>query len=254
MKPPAWLVAWRLVRATAHALQGWLTITFTFPRLSEEQREMRVQVWARGMLKVLGIELRLQGQPPLCGPVLLVANHISWLDILVMHASGYCRFVAKSDVHRWPLIGTLAAGAGTLFVERASPRDAMRVVHHMAAQLRAGERVAVFPEGTTGDGRALLPFHANLLQAAISAGAPALPLALQYFDGASGALSLAPVYIGDESLVASVWRTLRTPGIVARVSVGEAQQDDGRPRRDWAVALHAEVRTLMQRPWAARQV
>jgi len=80
VKPPAWLVAWRLVRATAHALQGWLTITFTFPRLSEEQREMRVQVWARGMLKVLGIELRLQGQPPLCGPVLLVANHISWLD------------------------------------------------------------------------------------------------------------------------------------------------------------------------------
>lgn len=246
----AWLIVLRIL---SHLLRGLATLRWRFGRLTPTQREAEVQQWARQLLQLMEIRLELRGNFPRQGPMLLVANHISWLDILVMHASGYCRFVAKSDVHHWPLIGALAAGAGTLFVERASRRDAMRVVHHMAEQLRAGELLAVFPEGTTGDGSTLLPFHANLLQSAISTGSPALPLALQYFDGASGSISLVPAYIGDESLVASVWRTLRTTGIVARVGVGEAQRDGGRPRRDWAAALHAEVRALMQRPWAARQ-
>lgn len=206
-----WAVAWLLLRVTAHALRGWLTIRLTFAGLSDEQREMQVQVWARGMLKVLGIELRLQGQPPLAGPVLLVANHISWLDILVMHAARHCRFVSKADVKRWPLIGTLATGGGTLYIERESRRDAMRVVHRMAQGLQDGQVVAVFPEGTTGDGITLLPFHANLIQAAISADAPVQPVGLRFVDARSGALSLAPSYVGDESLVGSLWRTLRAP-------------------------------------------
>lgn len=244
MKPPAWLVAWRLVRATAHALQGWLTITFTFPRLSEEQREMRVQVWARSMLKVLGIELRLQGQPPLCGPVLLVANHISWLDILVMHAARHCRFVSKADVKRWPLIGTLATGGGTLYIERESRRDAMRVVHRMAQGLKDGQVVAVFPEGTTGDGITLLPFHANLIQAAVSADAPVQPVALRFIEVHSGKVSLAPSYVGDESLVGSMWRTMRAPPLAAVVRYGEPQMAQGRDRRAWAADLRAEIERL----------
>ena len=100
--------AWTLLRALWHAVAGWLTIVFVFPRLSPPQRDARVQVWARQMLAVLGIDLRLHGTPPAGGPVLLVANHISWLDILVMHAARHCRFVSKSELRGWPLIGTLA--------------------------------------------------------------------------------------------------------------------------------------------------
>jgi 1-acyl-sn-glycerol-3-phosphate acyltransferase len=214
-----------LLRALAHALRGWLTIRLMFGRLSDEQRGLRVQIWARQMLAILGIELQLSGQPPAHGPVLLVANHISWLDIL-------------------PLIGTLATGAGTLYIERASRRDAMRVVHHMAARLAEGDILAAFPEGTTSDGVSLLPFHGNLLQAAVSAGAPVQPIALSFVDAHTRQTSLAPCYIGDDTLMGSIWRTLTTPGIVAVVNYGEPQPAAGRERRAWAVSLREEVLRL----------
>lgn len=231
----------RLLRALAHALQGWLTILLVFPRLGAEARNQRVQDWARAMLPLLGIELRLQGPVMAAGPVLLVANHISWLDILVMHAARHCRFVSKADVKAWPVIGTLATGAGTLYIERESRRDAMRVVHQMAASLKGGEILAAFPEGTTSDGIHLLPFHANLIQAAIAADAPVQPVALSFLDPRSGQTSLAPCYIGDDTLLGSIWRTLSAPGIVAVVTYGEPQKAAGRDRRAWAAALREEV-------------
>ena len=202
MRWPAAL--WKLGQGSLHALAGWFTIVFVFPRLTQEQRNARVQAWARRMLELLAIDLELRGQPPLQGPLLLAANHISWLDILVMHAARHCRFVSKSELRHWPLVGTLATGAGTLYIERASRRDAMRVVHDMTASLRAGDILAVFPEGTTSDGLDLLPFHANLLQAAVSAGAPVQPVALQFTESATGKTSLAPCYIGDDSLRTAV--------------------------------------------------
>jgi 1-acyl-sn-glycerol-3-phosphate acyltransferase len=239
--------AWRMSRALGHAIAGWCTITFVFPRLSQSEREDRVQAWARGMLDVLGIGLRVTGTPPSKGPVLLVANHISWLDILVMHAARYCRFVSKADVKHWPLIGSLATGGGTLYIERESRRDAMRVVHHMADALRAGDVLAVFPEGTTGDGRELLPFHANLIQAAVSAQVPAQPVALSFLDAATGEPSFAASYVGDETLVGSLWRTMSAPGLVALVAFGDAQQPLSRDRRAWAHDLHAAVAELRVR-------
>jgi 1-acyl-sn-glycerol-3-phosphate acyltransferase len=234
----------RLLRALGHALRGWWTIIFIFPRLQQAERDARVQRWARQMLGILGIDLRLAGSPPGRGPMLLVANHISWLDILVMHAARHCRFVSKSDVKRWPLIGTLATGAGTLYVERESRRDAMRVVHHMADALRAGDVLAVFPEGTTSDGSTLLPFHANMLQAAISADAPAQPVALSFVDAATGRPSFAARYIDDDTLVGSLWRTLAAPPLAAVVAFGRPQHADGRDRRAWAAALREAVMRL----------
>ena len=193
--------AWRSSRALAHALGGVATFLVLFPRWTEARRHAQVQAWSLRMLALLGITLELHGQPPRSGPVLLVANHISWLDILVMHAACYCRFVSKADVRHWPLIGTLATGGGTIYIERESRRDALRVVHHMAESLQAGDVVAVFPEGTTSDGVDLLPFHANLIQAAVSAHAPAQPVALSFIETATRAPSLTPCYIGDDTLV-----------------------------------------------------
>ena len=173
-------MAWRV---SAHVLCGVAQGGLLFPRLSKPQRERRIQKWARTMLKRLGVELKVVGAPARVGPMLLVANHISWVDIVALHAVCHCRFVAKADVERWPLLGTLATGGGTLYVKRESRRDAMRVVHRMAQALKDGDILAVFPEGTTGDGSSVLPFHSGLIQAAISADAPVQPVALQIVDG-----------------------------------------------------------------------
>jgi 1-acyl-sn-glycerol-3-phosphate acyltransferase len=160
---------------------------------------------------------------------------------MVLHAARHCRFVSKSELQHWPLVGTLATGAGTLFIERESRRDAMRVVHHMAECLRQGEVLAVFPEGTTGDGTQLLPFHANLLQAAISAEAPVQPVALHFADKATGAVSFAPCYVGDDTLVRSIWRTLSANGVVAVLNFGTLQLAQGRDRRTWASDLRTTI-------------
>ena len=235
---------WKLARGVLHALGGLLTIVFRFPRMTQPQRDARVQSWARELLALVDIELELHGRPPDAGPMLLVANHISWLDILVMHAARHCRFVAKAEVRHWPLIGILATGGGTLYIERESRRDALRVVHHMAESLRGGDILAVFPEGTTSDGVALLPFHANLIQAAISAGAPAQPVALSFVDTRTRATCLSPCYVGDDTLVGSIWRTLSGPPITAVVRYGKPQTAQGRDRRAWAAGLRSAVEDL----------
>lgn len=236
--------AFRFLRGLLYALGGLWTIVVRFPGLSPVERERCVQAWALGMLRVIGIRLEVRGVPPATGPVLMVANHISWLDILVVHSARYCRFVSKSDVRHWPLVGRLATGAGTLYIERESRRDALRVVHHMAESLRDGDVLAVFPEGTTSDGVSLLPFHANLLQAAITADVPVQPVALDFLDARTGQRSLAPCYIGDDTLVASIWRTLSAPAIVAVVHFGAPEAPEGRDRRAWAASLRETVARL----------
>ena len=237
----------KLARALAHAVGGWVTVTFRFPRCTPAQREETVQAWAGQMLRILGVPLRVEGSPPAEGPLLLVSNHLSWLDILVLHAARHCRFVSKSDVRLCPLIGALATGAGTLYIEREKRRDAMRVVHHMAESLRAGEIVAVFPEGTTGDGEGLLPFHGNLIQAAISADVPVQPVALRFVDRRTGQDSPGPLYLGDDTLLASLWRTLAGPPFEARVCFGEPESAHGRDRRAWAHDLREAVAGLRER-------
>ena len=235
--------AWRFLRVLAHLAQGLWIIHRVFPRLSTAEQEARVQAWAVAMLDRLGLQLVVRGQPS-SGPVLLAANHTSWADIVVMHAARHCRFISKDDVKHWPIVGTLATAAGTLYISRASSRDAMRVVHHMVECLQAGDVLAVFPEGTTGDGSTLLSFHGNLLQAAISANAPVQPVALSFTDAATGERSFAPCYIGDDTLVQSLWRTLCADGVVAVVQFGEPEPSQGRGRRQWALDLRETIAAL----------
>lgn len=232
---------WRLLRMLCHIAKGLWIVALRFPALPADQQHAHVQAWSVQLLACAGISLRIVGQPPVSGPVMLVANHISWLDIPVMHAARHCRFVSKSDVQGWPIIGTMATAAGTLYIERSSRRDALRMVKSMQESLERGEVLAVFPEGTTGDGRAMLPFHANLIQAAVAAQAPVQPVGLRFVDSATGATSFAPSYIGDETLVGSIWRTLSAPAIEAVVHYGEIQQAQGRDRRAWTQHLHDTV-------------
>jgi len=233
--------AWRALRAVGHVVRGLWIIRTEFGRLTPAQSQLIVREWSRRMLAIMGVALDVQGEPPAHGPLLQVANHQSWLDIVVMNAAHPSRFVSKADAQHWPLLGSLITGAGTLYIQRENRRDALRVVHRMADRLREGDIVSVFPEGTTGDGTQLLPFHANLLQAAISASAPVQPVALRYLDSGTGQSHPGPVFVGDDTLIASVWRTLRSDTVRAVVRYGTPQRAGDRDRRAWAEALRAEV-------------
>jgi 1-acyl-sn-glycerol-3-phosphate acyltransferase len=232
------------LRVAVQVFYGFAQIVLLFPRLPRQQRDSRVQAWARGMLKRLAIELVLVGTPARTGPMLMVSNHISWLDILALHAVCHCRFVAKADVLRWPVLGTMASGAGTLYVKRESRRDAMRMLSQMAQALRDGDILAVFPEGTTGDGSSVLPFHSSLIQAAIAADAPVQPVALNVVDRQSGMASRAVTYMGDDSLLGSLWRTFRARDLRVVVAFGAPQLSAGRDRRAWAHDLRREIAAM----------
>ena len=241
-----WCASWRFVRMLVHALRGIATVLWRFPSLTQAERQQRVNQWAQGMVARTGMRLEVFGQPIAQGPALLVSNHISWLDIPVLHASRFCRFVSKDEVRNWPLIGRLADAAQTLYITRSSLRDTQRMVQTMAESLRHGDVVAVFPEGTTSHGLGLLPFHANLLQAAIEADAPIQPVALRFVIEPGGQMTTAPSFVGEDHLLTSIWRTLRTKGLVVQVHFGVPQYAQGRDRRTWCADLQAQVQALRE--------
>lgn len=239
---------WKLTRVAIHIAAGLGTVTLIFPRLNQAKKEERIQAWAHALLAKIAIDLVVFGKPPLQGPVLLAANHISWLDIVVMLAACPCRFVSKAEVGQWPVVGTLTRAAGTLFITRSSRRDALRVVHQMVEKLQADSNVAlaIFPEGTTSNGLQVLPFHANLFQAAISANAPVQPVALRFEYTANNQPSLAPCYIDDDTLLGSVWRTLAAPRQRVVLNFGQPQHCEGRNRQAWAQHAQTEVTRLLK--------
>lgn len=241
--------AWRVARLLVHLAHGTFVCLAHFPRLRREGRDAErfalVGWWNRKALACLGIAVTHTGQPQ-PGPVMVVANHISWLDILVINAVAPVRFVSKAEVHHWPILGWFVAQADTLFIERERPRDAMRVVHHIGESLQAGQRVGVFPEGTTSAGGGVLPFHANLLQAAIAVHAPVQPVTLRYIDARDGWPSPAAAYIDQMNLLQSLGRVLTADGLRAEVGLLPAHPTvapDGswvRTRRELAAALQAQ--------------
>ena len=232
--------AWRLARCVIHGLHGILVVLLRFPALPPQGRRERIRWWSAGMLRVLGIEMRVVGllRP---GAKLIVANHVSWIDILALHAvCPEARFVSKAEIQHWPLLNRLVAAGETLYLERERKRDALRVVHRMAEALAAGGTVAAFPEGTTGDGHELLPFHANVLQAAISTATPVQPIALRYSD-AVHAVSPAAQWLGNTTLVGSLWKLACAEGLVVSVRVLLPMASEHTERRALAAHLRETI-------------
>ncbi len=232
----------RLTRLALHLLQGMLTIATLFPFYSARRRGVAVKRWSQSLLGMLGVELHVHGKP-LRGhtaPAMLVANHVSWLDIYAINAVLPVRFVAKSEIRSWPVIGWLSAKTGTLFIERGRRRDTVRIIGEIVAAMQRGEVVTVFPEGTTTDGSQVLRFHGSLLQPALHAGARVQPVALRYgLD--DGSLCVKAAYDGDKSL----WDTLRLivaqPVIHAHVWFLPALTADAPDRQALAHAAHAAI-------------
>ncbi|MGO4760914.1 lysophospholipid acyltransferase family protein [Cupriavidus sp. 2KB_3] len=241
-----WLRKTRLILLM---LRGMLICATVFPWASVAMRERLIRNWSRKLLKLCGVEVEVQGLAPgQAAPrgAMMVANHISWLDIYVIHSWHPARFVAKSEIRSWPVVGWLCEKTGTIFIERGRKRDAHRVLHHITEVMRDGDLVCVFPEGTTTDGTEVLPFHANLMQAPVSGGLPVQPVGLRYLDAATGEPTAAPAYIGDLSLLDSLDMILRSPPIKARLTLGPQLMAQSASRRELAESAREVVVHLAQ--------
>lgn len=198
-----------------------------------------VRRWSRWIARAAGVRVRILGEAAPTGGLLLVANHVSWLDIPLLAAVRPARMLAKAEIRRWPVAGRLTAHSGALFIDRDRIRALPDTVARIADALRAGTAVTVFPEGSTWCGRAQGHFHRAAFQAALDAGVPIQPVRVRYrlLDGGT---STAPAFIGDDSLLGSVWRVVTASGLVAEVEVRPALVPGGALDRK-ALAKAAEA-------------
>jgi 1-acyl-sn-glycerol-3-phosphate acyltransferase len=224
-------------------LWGLLAVLLLYPLIGEESRRSVKRSWSQQMLVACGLRMQVQPAPDGSGaprPGELVAmNHISFIDILALDALRPVHFIAKSEVRDWPVIGTLCARTGTIFIERGRRHAVHAVLRTMAEQLQQGAVVSFFPEGTTSDGTRLLPFHANLFEAAIRGCAPVRPVVLSYAQ--NGAPSTIPAFINDLTLVDCALAVFRARGLSLRLQLLDTVSSQGLTRHE----LAARVREAM---------
>jgi len=244
---------YRWTRTLVHVLEGVATTLCVFPLLSDATRRTIVQRWSVRLLRILAVEVRIEGDIGAHrGNVMVVANHISWLDIFVLQAAHPVRFVAKSEIAKWPVLSQMIRGAGTVFIVRERPRDVVNVNHQIARLLAQGNVLAVFPEGTTTYGIELLPFKGALLQPIVEAEGHVQPVAIRYRTP-DGILSLAPEYVGDTLFAASFWRVCGERALTVALTARAPLAARGRHRRDLARAAEISIRTALAAPASARE-
>jgi 1-acyl-sn-glycerol-3-phosphate acyltransferase len=238
----AGMIAYKIFKVCCHLVVGLWTCALIFPLTDAAGRAWRIKRWSLKLIAIFGVKLEIRhvvGAEPV-PRAMIVCNHICWLDIFVINSWQACRFVAKSDVRSWPLIGRLVSMAGTIFIARGRVRDVRKIFEDLVASLHAGEHVAFFPEGTTATQGMVLPFHANLFEAAIDAGVPIQPFALRYVDG-DGNLHSAVEFIGDTSIVQSMAMILRAKEITAQLVLLPVIETDGAHRRELALASRRAI-------------
>jgi 1-acyl-sn-glycerol-3-phosphate acyltransferase len=248
-RTPFALRLYRSGRVAIHIAEGLATTAFVFPWVGLGRRQALIQRWSRHLLRILAVEARIHGlgEAGLPGNVLIVANHISWLDIFVLNTLQPSRFIAKSELKRWPIAGRLIAGCGTLFIERERRHDTHKVNQRMAEALASGDVIAIFPEGTTTDGTDVLPFHGSLLQPIVDADGHVQPVAIRYRH-ASGGHNDAPAYVGETSFLQSYWRVTGERALVVELHVVPPLPARGRHRRELSRAAEAAIRTALASP------
>ncbi|HEX7966122.1 MAG TPA: lysophospholipid acyltransferase family protein [Gammaproteobacteria bacterium] len=233
----------RFLRASllaVHVLLGLLLggLTLTLPPLRRQVPALR-SWWLMQGVAILGIRVIACGRP---ARGLMLANHLSWVDILVLATQSRSGFVAKAEMARWPLLGWLAQMGGTEFVRRGSHDDVKRVLARMVARLEAGESLTLFPEGTSTGSTLPLRFRPRLLQAAVDAGVPVQPVALYY-----GTRLSAVAFVGEDSFLCHLWRLLAAEPVLAEVNfLPELASRSGDCRlladESWRAVTHALTR------------
>ncbi|WP_083941283.1 lysophospholipid acyltransferase family protein [Pseudoduganella violaceinigra] len=240
-----WRLILRMGRVLLHIVGGMATCAFIFPFSGLEKRNAHIRRWSRQLLAICNVSVQVTpGSAAALEQGMVVCNHVSWLDIFVINALHPCRFVAKAEIRDWPLAGWLAAQAGTVFIARGNKRELRNIFKGLVHALQEGQRVAFFPEGTTAAQGSILPFHANLFEAAVDGKVKVQPFALSYLDP-QGQPHAGVDFIGDMTFVQSVANILDGLPVRARLSVLEPMDTEGAHRRELAQASHDAIGTAL---------
>ena len=238
----------RVARAALHLVAGLGTTIVVFPFVAHDARQRLIRRWPQRLLRVLAVELHVSGDVDrLPGRTLIVANHISWLDIFVINAYQPSRFIAKAEIRRWPVIGRLVHNVGTIFLDRTRRHHVAGINAMVEDALAAGDVIALFPEGTTTHGRELLPFHGSLIQPAIAAGGHVMPATIRYTHP-DGSHSDAASYVGEQTLMAAVTALVSAPKTHVRLHLHDPFATVGLHRREVAERAHRIIRTALELP------
>jgi len=215
-----WILVW------LHILRGVVTLLILFPFISTTTKKKHIQRWSKRLMKIFGIQLQVTNPDALEYPsFLLASNHVSWMDIHVINAFKPIRFVAKSEVEKWPIFGWMAKQLGTVFIRRDSSRHARLVVGELAKDL-TDQSICIFPEGTSTIGKSVQTFKPNLFEGAVLAEVPVCTLAIAYFDRDTGRHSEVPAFVGDMGLLGSMASILKNRSLLVELRFfGPAQAD-----------------------------
>jgi 1-acyl-sn-glycerol-3-phosphate acyltransferase len=237
----------RLLSAFGHAF--WI-LWIQFPRLSKEKKLEAIRDWSQHTLDVLGIQVIHETPQALARhtgePRLMVANHVSWIDALIIQTIQPSIFVAKAEIKHWPVVGSIAKGCGVVFVDRGSPASTRRMVDELSIALHHGYCVAGFPEGTSSEGHEVKIFHGNLFESAIQHNIPVQPLAIRYTNPSTGALCLKAAFFGDIGFVQSLHQVMTSTGIQAKVTMCETLSPEGHSRRTLAHLSQRSISSHIQ--------
>lgn len=235
----------RIYRLILHVVYGLTLSGVVFPMVSAGSRAGIFHWWSKRLLRILAVKVRPQGEPSnQQRPILLLSNHVSWLDVFVINSVMHTRFIAKSEIRNWPLVGWMVSKQGTLFIERGRRKDTARVNSGVEVALEKGDRVVLFAEGTTGDGTFVRPFHASLLQSLVNVGGYAMPVAIKYLYP-DGTLNDRAAYTGDRSLWDSVNLLAEQDEIYVDAHFLPTHPVDGKHRREIADAAGEAVATTL---------
>jgi 1-acyl-sn-glycerol-3-phosphate acyltransferase len=238
-----WVI--RASRFMLHVMLGLFCVVVLFPLLNKKMCIALERWWSRGTVRLFRIQPALLGDWPTT-PCMLVLNHISWLDIFVVNAHSPSIFIAKSEIANWPLAGTLVSRAGTIFIERGRRQAVHKVIKDAEHRMLNGRQVAVFPEGTTTLGNTLGTFHANMMQAAINAKLPIVPVALRYTDQ-TGQLNTEPSFVGEQTMAENVmilWKSRNR--FTATLTPCPAVYNPEWTRHDYAQACKTAIELVLR--------
>jgi 1-acyl-sn-glycerol-3-phosphate acyltransferase len=237
----------RAARLLCHLTYGTL-LAMIYPLFRLPARQTILKRWSAELLGILHVRLEITGLPASSGGQqgsLLVANHISWLDVLAINAVRPSCFIAKSEVSGWPLIGMLGRRTRTIFIERDIRRDTVRINRQTGGMLDEGECVVLFPEGTSTDGTQLRHFHSSLFQSALDCKAAIQPVAIRYHDG-TGRHCNDAVFIGDMNFFQSLQNVLSSPSLHVTVVLLAPLDCAGKNRRILAAEAQAAVGATLE--------
>lgn len=202
---------YRISRIIVHTLLGLFTATLAFPIASKHFKLRLIKWWCKHLLGIFNVSVIHYGNRPpsytTASNNMLIANHVSWIDIYAINSILPIRFIAKSDIRTWPVFGYLASKSNVLFIERGKKHHAARLVDVVAMSLNAGDNLCLFPEGTTTDGTEIRQFKSSLIQSAIQAHTTIWPVAIRY-PRHDGSANTEVAYAGETTLVQSMQQVL----------------------------------------------